>query len=674
MKKLILLTALSAILLCSLRGQASQNYGDYYDAFIMLNGAVDESQLSVQGIIVTGAYDGFYTAKVLNTMTTADVAGVPGIARAFKALKLETCSDSARFYSHVDDVHKGTGFSRFYNGNGVIVGVIDCGFDFNHINLCDANGIPRVKAVYMPLDYTGTAPKVNGRTLPGSCYETLSQIARLTTDDKHTTHGTQTAGIAAGAYRNNNWYGMAPGADIVACGMPEGEINDVRVANCISYIMDYAERMHKPCVINISLGTNVGSHDGSSFVSRVCEQYTGPGRVCVVSAGNDGSVPVCARMNLTVPTDTATMLLAGYGGGLYRSGNMSVCSNESSPLILRMIVVDHNTGDIVYRSKLHSLATVGEAEVFSSATDAQLARYYTGTVSVVDGHSVSGRRNALCAIDMTANSSNYILGFQLTSPTPTNVVAWTSQYAYFHKYGFDWAVEGTRSSSINELATTDSVISVGSYNTRQYIPLADGTIMRRGNSTPMEISYYSAYGPDENGIARPDVCAPGSVVIASANRYDTDAPNKAYWQTPAVWNNVAYPYCPDLGTSMSAPVVTGAVALWLQANPKLGVADVRTVLAHSSYKDDQVKAGDPARWGTGKLDVNAGMRYILHLDDVTGDVNGDREVNISDINAVISIILGGSVDADAFRRADVNGDGEVNISDINAIIDIILSA
>ena len=67
------------------------------------------------------------------------------------------------------------------------------------------------------------------------------------------------------------------------------------------------------------------------------------------------------------------------------------------------------------------------------------------------------------------------------------------------------------------------------------------------------------------------------------------------------------------------------------------------------------------------------MRYLLHIEDKSNDVNGDGEVNISDVNTVISIILGGHADADTTRRADVNGDGEVNISDVNTIIDDILS-
>ena len=56
----------------------------------------------------------------------------------------------------------------------------------------------------------------------------------------------------------------------------------------------------------------------------------------------------------------------------------------------------------------------------------------------------------------------------------------------------------------------------------------------------------------------------------------------------------------------------------------------------------------------------------------TGDVNGDWEVNVADVNALISVILGGEADDATAKRADVNGDGEVNVADVNALIDIIL--
>ena len=53
-----------------------------------------------------------------------------------------------------------------------------------------------------------------------------------------------------------------------------------------------------------------------------------------------------------------------------------------------------------------------------------------------------------------------------------------------------------------------------------------------------------------------------------------------------------------------------------------------------------------------------------------GDVNGDGEVNIADINKLVSIILGAPDDTEG--RSDVNGDGDVNIGDINVVIAIIL--
>ena len=56
-----------------------------------------------------------------------------------------------------------------------------------------------------------------------------------------------------------------------------------------------------------------------------------------------------------------------------------------------------------------------------------------------------------------------------------------------------------------------------------------------------------------------------------------------------------------------------------------------------------------------------------------GDVNGDREVNIADVNAVIDIILGRSANPDVVARADVDKNGEINIADANAIISIILN-
>lgn len=58
------------------------------------------------------------------------------------------------------------------------------------------------------------------------------------------------------------------------------------------------------------------------------------------------------------------------------------------------------------------------------------------------------------------------------------------------------------------------------------------------------------------------------------------------------------------------------------------------------------------------------------VDDITGDVNGDGKVNVSDVSALINMILGLTTVDEA--RADVNGDTRVNVSDVAALINIIL--
>ena len=69
---------------------------------------------------------------------------------------------------------------------------------------------------------------------------------------------------------------------------------------------------------------------------------------------------------------------------------------------------------------------------------------------------------------------------------------------------------------------------------------------------------------------------------------------------------------------------------------------------------------------------------VLHYKDfweptyAIGDVNMDGEVSISDINAVMAIILADGTETPSTKSADVNGDGEINLGDVNMIIDLIL--
>ncbi len=90
--------------------------------------------------------------------------------------------------------------------------------------------------------------------------------------------------------------------------------------------------------------------------------------------------------------------------------------------------------------------------------------------------------------------------------------------------------------------------------------------------------------------------------------------------------------------------------------------------------DDEKFASFIALCCCSRYDMGMLLVSRIAVEDLTpavaiGDVNGDGEVNIADVNALINIILNGKSTA----VADVNADGEVNIADVNALIDIILN-
>lgn len=654
----------------------------FYQGFIHVEDLSSLDSLRRLGVKVEGVFDGFVTAS-FPVDVLSRVAVVNGISGISLARPVQLCNDKAREFSRVDEVHEAYGRIVPLTGKGVIVGVVDVGIDFNHINLLGADGQSRVCAVYMPCDTTGNHPVIGGDTLPGSCYEEPQQIAVLTTDYNGASHGTHTMGTAAGSYRNNGWYGMAPEADIVACGMPSNELTDVNVANAVKYIFDYADRVGKPCVINMSLGSNGGPNDGTSYLCRVFDSLSGPGRICVLSAGNDGNAPICFHHTLNGMADTVTTLLRNQYGGMTRNGFVSMWSDGSQEHRTRMVIVNRQTGKLEFATPF--IGTLPEDSVFSFSSDdnPDFAVYYDGEVQfanamepcfAADGNMLpDGRFHSIWVFDATSVQSGHLLGLQYVTDELTDLSGWCTNETYFYTFGLPRMTGGSSTGSISDLATSDNVISVGAYNSRSSYNAADGSVVEDYGNVEGTIAAFSSYGPDERGVNRPDVCAPGSLVLSSANRYDESA-NRKSWPAASVVDGVEYPYYSNKGTSMSAPVVSGTVALMLQVSPQLTPAQLRDVFYRTSVKDSYVLASDYRRWGGGKLDAWAAVQDVIANHLMPGDVNDDHEVNIGDVSALVDIMIGSSrnLDAATMIRADVNRDNEIQLADVNCVIDLIL--
>ena len=652
----------------------------YYQAFI---GVKDESGINLlrrQGVVINGLFDGFVSAQIPEDIISS-VQITPGVNHITIAQHMQLHNDTARYLTAVDQVHQAVGQIVPLTGKGVIVGVIDVGIDYNHINFMGSDGRSRILAAYLPCDSTGMRPVVQGDTLPGSYYETPELIAQLTTDYTGSSHGTHTTGTAAGGYMDNGWYGMAPEADIVVCGMPDEGLTDVNIANAIKYIFDYADRVGKPCVINMSLGNSYGPKDGTSFICKVFEAMSGPGHILVLSAGNDGDAPMCLRHTLYNDTDTLTTLLHQQPRGVAHKGYVDMWSDRDQEHRTRIVVFNQNTHELEYTSPLVGMLPNDSVFTISSETDSLLARYYTGEIEFANAlefhaaevNDTTYRYRSLWSIDAKAVDPVHLLGVQYVADEAVNLVGWSSKSIYFSAYDIEGAVGGSQFGSISDLATTDSVISVGAYCSRASYTDKNGSTYSYARSNPYHIAYFSAFGPDERGISRPDVCAPGLAVISSANRYN-DTANRQRWPSPVMIDGEEYPYYSNQGTSMSAPVVTGAVALLLQLNPSLSASGLREVFRRSSTRDEYVVSGEPEQWGSGKLNVQAAVADVIDNTLMIGDVNQDRSVNIVDVSTVVDMILGdiSCWDAAELICADVNHDGVISISDISFIIDLIL--
>ena len=163
-------------------------------------------------------------------------------------------------------------------GRGVLIGLVDSGLDLNHPEFLGEDGLSRVAALW-DMTAEGTPPE---GFLRGAVFSGEEIAAGLAPSVDQEGHGTAVAAIAAGRS------GVAPGASIAAVKLASARTTDVMRA--VKFLLDQAERLEMPCVVNLSYGTNCGSHQGQSLFESYIDQSSQRGRTVIVcAAGNEGS-------------------------------------------------------------------------------------------------------------------------------------------------------------------------------------------------------------------------------------------------------------------------------------------------------------------------------------------------------------------------------------------------
>ncbi|MCI8399073.1 MAG: S8 family peptidase [Oscillibacter sp.] len=164
-------------------------------------------------------------------------------------------------------------------GQGVLIGFVDSGIDLNHPEFLGPDGASRVTALWDMTATEGTPPRGFRH---GAAWSRAEIAAGRAESPDQSGHGTAVAAIAAGRS------GAAPGASIAAVKLPSARTTDIMRA--MKFLLDQAEERGMPCVINLSYGTNCGSHWGQTLFESYIDQSAQRGRSAVVcAAGNEGS-------------------------------------------------------------------------------------------------------------------------------------------------------------------------------------------------------------------------------------------------------------------------------------------------------------------------------------------------------------------------------------------------
>ncbi len=538
--------------------------------------------------------------------------------------------DKARKTTRVDSVHGGYDLPMAYSGKDVVVGVIDFGFDYNHPTFYDTTHTTyRIKQVW----------QMNGTAAPPSGYSYGKEITDAAairaegTDDPKQNHGTSVGGMAAGsgfgssATSSLRFRGMAYDADIVMVGVRRDSIGGQWIEGSFSdfldgvkYIFDYATAVGKPCVVNISWGSQSGSHDGTSLFNEACNTLSGPGKIIVMSAGNDGQDKIHLSKTFTA-ADTAIHTFLTFNPTTYQRTWIDVWGQPGKTFCTRVTLYD-GAGVAGNTTEFHCIddAVTDTFLISSNGLDTCYVQFITS--------SAEDNGKPRITVNMF-NKSTDTIGFSVMG-VDGKIDMWNEYYYYgfpykfkseFDALGYSWAETGNTVSTVSDMGSATSVLLVGAYASKVgFTDINGNNWSYSGYVLANRLVPFSSRGPMIDGRIKPDITAPGLTIATAMSSYDTSHTETGSNSTGVIakYTDAAtsrdYYYCEFSGTSASAPAASGIVALLLQANPTLTPDHLKTILFETAITDvftGVLPAAGNNDWGHGKINAYKAMKRVV---------------------------------------------------------------
>ena len=620
--------------------------------------------------------------------------GYDGIVSYTIAHRVSPDMDRTRIDTRTDSVQGGLGVPMPFDGEGVLIGITDWGFDYTHPNLNKANNM-RIERAWDHFKLSGPAPAGFDY---GTEYGTPEEVRAAKCDTSnlygYATHGTHVAGICGGNGTSaGKAIGQAPGAHFI---LGSWFLDEASWLDQVAWMKGVADETGRRLVINSSWGMYTFSTlDGTSLLSQAIDRYSEEGVVFVTSGGNNGDENFHLEHTFAGADDTLKSIAAWYSDGIGQgliywgegaeygkrkaeSGKRKAESGErkagSGGFKAGFAMVRDSDGEIFYSRMYDTEEDVAYEESYIVAG--------TDTVHydiMVEGvNPFSGRPHVLLNVE---RKRGYKLMMLCTGAEGSRVHVWNmanlsnnagNMGCAFMNSGIFGCQNGDPGYGIGEPACAEKAITVAAHTSDFYNPNNE---YQTGN-----IAYFSSYGPTLDGRSKPEISAPGVNVISSISSYNESGNYSATYEALSggrhyIWSRMS-------GTSMSSPAVTGVVALMLEANPRLTVDEIREILFSTARNDDktgplQERDSISVRWGHGKVDALRAVNAAYdRLDIESASVVRPKLVVYPNPAGGYVTILTGSARAEEMEilaadgrlalRGTVCGEATVDISDLSS--------
>lgn len=531
-----------------------------------------------------------------------------------------------------------------FTGKGVFAGIVDSAIDFTHPAFRHEDGTSRIKWYWDLLAENDNPDEF------GQIYSSSDAVlaAQHSTHAEENDHGTHVLGSMAGDGLNGRYVGMAPEVDIVGCNHPFEEATDtflnslgeyvkrhvgvdmdftddifqVGVSNAVelielSRIFAQADAAGQPCVVNWSFGASANFFNDNTLYEEVFNHMVGPGHIVVKSAGNDGDYNIYLKKESGIPLDQDI-----YCSTTRDYFSLTIRTEPDEPFFDFALQLDGIEQTFIVNTESICEAYLKDSYLYVDNGDVYLQFQMEYGAFGMPVYEIFIAPEGDFAKSLTSDEVIMLHGKIQIGSDPRVELRGGKYSSDMVLFSIDncFNSRGCHQGTISSPGNMARIITAGGMHHRSNITNVAGkpaTYTALGSKEGQLMS-FSSCGPTMEGRIKPDVVAPGHNIVSVLNSFymvedEEDVEYLTVYRDKELGKN--YGMWAMSGTSMAAPIVSGVIALWLQAKPDLTPEDVMGVIERTSHQPEPEFSGTGKNvfYGWGEIDAYAGLLDILDI-------------------------------------------------------------